>query len=159
VGVLEGMTTKHFAALAAVAALAAPTAATAKSDHAASHESHGKGHAKAKNAVLKGAVVSVDAAAGSVVLHVDKANKWGRSLKGTDVTFTVAAVKRLGVRDTNGDGKRDLADVKAGDKAQAQAKVAKDAPQPFAARKLKVYAPEGSEGTEEGAETEGTEKD
>ena len=94
--------------------------------------------------------MSVDAVAGSVVLHVDKANKWGRSLKGTDVTFTVATVKKIGVADTNGDGKRDLADVVAGDKAQAQAKVVKDAPQPFAARKLKVYVPET-------AETEGTE--
>ena len=142
------MTRKPLLAIAAVAALAVPTAATAKKpDHAGTH---GKGHAKAKNAVFKGSVVSVDAVAGSVVLHVDKANKWGRSLKGTDVTFTVATVKKIGVADTNGDGKRDLADVVAGDKAQAQAKVVKDAPQPFAARKLKVYVPEtaGTEGTE-----------
>ena len=137
------MTSKYFAALAAVAALAVPTAATAKPDHAPKDK--GKGQAKAKNAVMKGSVVSVDAAAGSVVLHVDKANKWGRSFKGTDVTFTVASVKKLGVADTNGDGKRDLADVAPGALAQAQAKIAKDAPQPFAARKFKVYVPDTAE--------------
>jgi ABC-type uncharacterized transport system ATPase subunit len=142
------MTSKHIAALAAVAALAAPTAAIAKNDHATSH---GKGQAKAKNAVLKGAVTVVDAATGTVTLHVDKANKWGRSLKDTDVQFTVATVKKIGVADTNGDGVRNLDDVHVGDKAQAQAKIAKDAAQPFAARKLKVYAPKT-------AETEGTEE-
>ena len=143
------MTSKHLAAFAAIAALAAPTAAAAKSDHAGSH---GQGQAKAKNAVLKGSVVSTDLDAGTVVLHVVKANRWGRSFKDSDVTFTVATVKKIGVADTNGDGKRDLADVKAGDRASAQAKIVKDAAQPFAARKLKIHAPEG-------AETEGTETD
>src|SRR5215218_4866986 len=133
---MEGMTSKHLAAFAAVAALAAPTAATAKSDHASGH---GKGHAKAKNAVFKGDVVSVDAVAGTLVLHVTKANKWGRAFSG-DLTFSVAKVKKIGVADTNGDGKRDLADVAPGAKAQAQAKVVKDAPQPLEARKLKVYS-------------------
>jgi hypothetical protein len=148
------MTSKHFAALAAVAALAAPTAATAKSDHAGAHgKGKANGHAKVKNAVFKGSVVSVDAAAGSVVLHVVKANKWGRSLKDTDVTFTVATVKQLGVNDVNGDGKRDLADVAAGDSAQAQAKIAKDAAQPFAARKFKVYAPEPAGESEDAGTT------
>jgi ABC-type uncharacterized transport system ATPase subunit len=151
------MTSKHIAALAAVAALAAPTAATAKNDHA---KSHGKGQAKAKNAVFKGSVTLVDVATGTVTLHVDKANKWGRSLKGSDVSFTVATVKKLGVADTNGDGQRTLDDIHAGDKAQAQAKIVKDAAQPFAARKLKVYAPETAvtEGTEAAA-AEGSEKD
>jgi hypothetical protein len=148
------MTAKHIAALAAVAALAAPTAATAKNDHA---KSHGKGQAKAKNAVIKGAVTVVDATAGTVTLHVVKANKWGRSLAGTDVQFTVATVKKLGVADTNGDGLRTLDDVHVGDRAQAQAKIAKDAAQPFAARKLKVYAPKTAE--TEGTEETETEKD
>jgi ABC-type uncharacterized transport system ATPase subunit len=142
------MTAKHLAAFAAVAALAAPTAAAAKKPETAG--SHGKGQAKAKNAVFSGSIVSADATAGSVVLHVVKANKWGRSLKDTDVSFTVASVKKLGVADTNGDGVRDLNDVKPGDRAQAQAKIAKDAAQPFAARKFKVYAPKtaATEGTE-----------
>src|SRR4051794_28313940 len=108
------MTRKLLAAFAAFAALAAPTAATAKSDHAGSHGNHGKGQAKAKNAVFSGSVVSADATAGTVVLHVTKANKWGRSLKDSDVAFSVASVKKLGVADTNGDGVRDLNDVKAG---------------------------------------------
>jgi ABC-type uncharacterized transport system ATPase subunit len=148
------MTSKHLAAFAALAALAAPTAAIAdKPDHAGS-KSKGKGQAKAKNAVFKGDVVSVDATAGSVVLHVTKANKWGRSFKDSDVTFTVASVKKLGVADTNGDGERTLDDVTAGAKAQAQAKIAKGAEAPFAARKFKVYTPEPEEGEAE-TESEG----
>jgi hypothetical protein len=131
------MTSKHFAALAAIAALAAPTAATAKSDHANSGKA--TGHAKVKNAVFKGSVVSVDADAKSVVLHVVKANKWGRALKDTDVTFSLAAVKKL----------TDLTKVAPGASAQAQAKIAKDAAQPFAARKFKVYAPKPAAGSED----------
>src|SRR3954451_5615365 len=129
------MTSKHFAALAAVAALAAPTAAIAKSDHAPAGHGKANGHAKVKNAVFKGSVVSVDADAKSVVLHVVKANKWGRALKDTDVTFSLAAVKKL----------VDLTTVAPGASARAQAKIAKDAAQPFAARKFKVYAPKPAE--------------
>jgi ABC-type uncharacterized transport system ATPase subunit len=144
------MTSKHIGVVAAIAALAVPTAAIAKKPDTAG--SQGKGHAKAKNAVFTGNVVSVDVAGGSVLLHVVKGNKWARGYKDTDVTFTVATVKKLGVADTNGDGQRTLDDVVAGARAQAQAKIVKDAPQPFAARKLKVYAPAG-------AETEGTEQE
>src|SRR5436190_12366001 len=131
------MTSKTIAAFAAFAALAAPTAATASKP--ADAGSKGKGHTKAKNAVFTGSIVSADATAKTVVLHVVKANKWGRSLKDSDVTFDVSAVKKIGIADTNGDGVRDLNDVKGGEKAQAQAKIAKDAPQPFTARKFKVY--------------------
>ena len=143
------MNSKHLAAFAAVAALAVPTAAIADSGHGKSDEakakqeaSTNKGQSKLKNAVFKGSVVSTDSTAGTITIHVDKANRWGRRFKGTDVTFTVAAGKYVNVLDTNTDGKKDLLDVKAGDKAKAQARITKTATNPFAARKLYVRAPE-----------------
>jgi len=151
------MTTKHLAAFAAIAALAAPTAAiadagTAGSDGAKTeHQATNKGQAKPKNAVFKGSVVSVDVAAGTVTVHVDKANKWGRRFKGGDVAFTVAGVKKLNVEDTNADGVRDLNDVKAGDRAKAQAKITKDAVAPLAARKMHVRGPKAADDTDEAA--------
>jgi hypothetical protein len=122
-----------------------------------------KGHAKPHKLVLKGTVVSVGAAATptdttptdgttdptataaeetpstdatTVTIHVTKANKHGRSLVGQDVTFTIP---EGGVRaaDRTGDGTVDLADVNAGDKVLVQtAKLAADAAQPFAGKKL-----------------------
>jgi hypothetical protein len=127
------MNYKRISVIAAVAVVAVPTAAVAKPDHA-------KGQSKAKNAVFKGTVVSTDTTAGSVVVHVLKVNHWSKSFKGTDVTFTVATVKKIHVADTNGDGKRDLADIKAGDPVLVQARITKDATQPFAARKLNDQA-------------------
>jgi hypothetical protein len=151
------MTLKHITAAVAVAALVVPTAATADSgkgkgasgDAPATTQAKGKakakGHGKAKNAVFKGTVVSIDLATGSVVVKVSSTNKWGRPYKNTDVTFTTATVKKIGVADTNADSKTDLMDVKVGDKVQVQAKIKKDAVAPFAARKFKVYAPEAPE--------------
>ena len=133
------------------AALLVPAGAVAKPDHAANKGKSGqakgkseqaKGQSKAKNAVFKGSVVSVDAVAGTVLVKVAKANKWGRSFKGQDVTFSVAGVKKLGVRDVNNDTKTDLSDVAANDAVHVQAKIAKGAAQPLAARKFKVQYPE-----------------
>jgi hypothetical protein len=141
------MNRKHIAALVAVAALAAPTAASAGAGHGksetakAQHQATNKGHAKPKNAVFKGTVVSADVVAGTITIHVDKASKWGRRFKGTDVSFTVDRVKKLHVADTNADGKKDLADVKTGDRAKAEARITKTDVPPLAARKLKVAAP------------------
>jgi hypothetical protein len=146
------MTSKKLAAIAAVAALAVPTAAVAANEHANSHSgSHGqgsaKGHSKAKNTVFKGTVVSTDLTAGSesITIHVLKASHWGKSFKDTDVTFTVATVKKINVADTNGDGKRDLADFKANDPVMAQARITKDSAQPIAARKLNSLVSDGSD--------------
>jgi hypothetical protein len=126
------------------AALLIPAGAVAKSDKAAGKgkSDQAKGQSKAKNAVFSGSVVSVDAATGTVVVHVTKTNKWGRRFDEQDVAFTVAGVKKLGVRDVTNDGKTDLADVFPEDKAHVQAKIAKDAAAPLAARKFKVQYPE-----------------
>jgi hypothetical protein len=133
------MISKHVSAISvAIAALAISTSAVAKpaqpgGDHG---KAQAKGHAKAKNAVFKGTVVATDTTAGTITVHVLKVNHWSKTFKDTDVTFTVATVKKINVADTNNDGKRDLADVKANDAVLVQARITKDSVQPFAARKL-----------------------
>jgi hypothetical protein len=148
------MISKHVPAIAAIAALAIPTAAVAKPAQAggehgkaqAHAKGQAKGHAKPKNAVFKGTVVSTDTTAGTVTVHVTKVNHLSKTFKGSDVTFTVATVKKINVADTNNDGKRDLADVQAGDAVLVQARITKDSAQPFAARKLNDLA--GDDDTE-----------
>ena len=144
------MISKHAPAIAAIAALAIPTAAVAKPAQAGGEhgkaQAHAKGQAKPKNAVFKGTVVSTDTTAGTVTVHVTKVNHWSKTFKGSDVTFTVATVKKINVADTNHDGKRDLADVQAGDAVLVQARITKDSAQPFAARKLNDLA--GDDDTE-----------
>jgi hypothetical protein len=57
---------------------------------------HGKGHAKPKKVVAKGTVVSYDATAGTLVVHVTKANHHGAGMVGTDVSFDVRKAKLSG---------------------------------------------------------------
>jgi len=138
----------------AAAALLVPVAASAdpgKSRSGKAKKEHRsdkakKEHvAKAKNAQFKGTVVSVDAATGTVTVTVLKASKHGRAFKGQDVAFTTAGVKKIKVADTNADGKRDLLDVKPGDRAHVGARIAKDAAAPLAARKFHAKAPGAEE--------------
>ena len=139
------MNSKPLATIVSISLAALPTVAFAAKpdnpggDHGKS-EAHAQGHAKPKNAVFKGTVVSTDTTAGTVTVHVLKVNHWSKSFKDTDVTFTVATVKKINVADTNADGKRDLADVKANDPVLVQARITKDSAQPFAARKLNDLA-------------------
>ena len=74
--------------------------------------------------VVAGQVVSADAAANTVVVTIRKANRHGRVLRGTDMTFDLSAA-RVVVRDRNGDGQRNLADVAAGDRAAVHARLPK----------------------------------
>jgi hypothetical protein len=99
------------------------------------HPEKGKGNGKAKpkNVVLKGTVVSSDAAAGTVTVHVVKATKWGKSLVDTDAAFTVT---KINAADTDGDGSVTVADLMAGDKVVVQARIAKDDVAPYKARKV-----------------------
>jgi hypothetical protein len=126
---------------AAVLALAVTPAALAKGKpedpgsqgKGKSEQAHGKGKVKPKNVVLKGTVVSSDAAAGTVTVHVAKATKWGRSLVGTDAAFTVV---KINAADNDGDGSVTVADLLAGDKVVVQARIAKDDVAPYKARKV-----------------------
>jgi hypothetical protein len=133
------MKLKPLAVLAAIAALGVPATAVAAKPADKPAKAHGKAHApKVKNAVFKGAVLAVDGT--TVTVHVDKANRWGRSYKGADVAFDVSKLKRATT-------------VVAGDQVLVQAKIAKDAEPPFVARKLNKLAPDEDEAEPE-TETE-----
>ena len=126
------MNSHRILAGAATLALALTPVAFAKKPEDPGSKGKGKEKApKAKSVSLKGVVVSADAT--SVIVTVAKANKAGRSLVGTDVQFTVTKVN---VADTNGDGAMNALDFVAGDKVHVQAKLAKDAVAPYAARKV-----------------------
>lgn len=136
----------------AALALAAPVAATAesgkgktKSAEAKSKSKKGKakGKTKGKQAELFGNVLAIDVAAKTVTVKVDKASKHGRAYKGLDVVFDVSAVKKIKVADTNADGKRDINDIKVGDRAHAGARIVKgtDVTAPVKANKFHAKAP------------------
>jgi hypothetical protein len=141
-------------------AVAAPVAATADSGKGRTTSAEAKAKPKkakkakkAKQAEFKGTVKAVDAAAGTVTVTVEKASRWGRAYKGTDVVFTLTGVKKIKVADTNADGKKDLADVKAGDRAHAGARIAKDADvtAPVAANKFHAKAPKADDDEDDAA--------
>lgn len=83
---------------------------------------------------LRGTVVSVDPGTDQVTLMVTKTNHGGRGrqLVGQTLTFDLTGA-RLKVRDTNGDGMRDVNDVMAGDVAKLRARIAHPLPSTFTA--------------------------
>jgi hypothetical protein len=115
------------------AALAIPTVAVAKpgagkgAEHPAKHHASGKSH-KPKHAktpktvqfVFKGTFT----APGTVHVTAGNAHVRKGGFVGQDVTFDLSAA-RVVVADTNGDGTKDLADVKDGDQVLVQARVAR----------------------------------
>jgi hypothetical protein len=114
------------ALLLSAALLAVPAVATAK-DHGQKHakqehKSHGKKgkHAKKVTYVFKGTFT----APGTVAVTSGNAHVRKGGFVGQAVTFDLAAAKIV-VADTNGDGERNLADVKDGDKVLVQARAAK----------------------------------
>jgi hypothetical protein len=133
-------------AAAAVVALAcaSPALATPGNGHG-NGQSQDKAQGKTKvhlvTYVFKG---TWNATAGTVTVkhgnsHVRKAN-----LVGTDVQFDVTGAKFV-VRDTDGDGKRTVADVKDGDKVLVKARLPRKDPgtQPFKAKMVidQTHAP------------------
>jgi predicted NodU family carbamoyl transferase len=110
-------------ALAAVAALAVPVTAAAHGGHGAKQgkaANHGKGAQRTRALNLKGTVAAV--AADSVQVSVLHANHHGSALVGATVTVDLTKA-RIVVRDVNGDGARDLADVAVGDRVLVQARI------------------------------------
>lgn len=134
------MKSHRIIAAAATLALAATPVAFAKSgenhgkgtEKSALKGQNGKGHAKGKNAVLKGTVVSVDLTTGVVTVDVTKATKHGKVLIGTNA-FTATKVN---VADTNADGVMNTLDMVAGDKVVIQLRLKADSASPYAARKI-----------------------
>ena len=155
---------RTIAAFGVAALVACPAAATAKKDTSggpskgadSAEQGKGKGKGKTKKPKVqtyefKGLVVATGA--GTAQVAVSGGNSRGRKLKGQTVTFDLSKAK-LKVADVNKDGKRDLADVAAGDRVNVQAKVAGpvDPAAPIAARhfvdKGPVPAPEPETETE-----------
>jgi hypothetical protein len=85
-----------------------------------------RGHKARVAYVARGTVKAVDATAQTLTITVPDAkgatNRHARAWRGTDVTFDVSDA-RLMVRDVNGDGERNLADVAVGDVAKVLAKL------------------------------------
>jgi hypothetical protein len=160
------MRVKIIAAASALALVAVPVNAMAKKSEGTRGKSNGKPAAaqrpssgnqqycdpfagKGKRAIAyeaRGVVKAVDAGAGTVTLTVAKrggaTNKHARRWRGDDVVFLVNCA-RLKVRDTNGDGKRDLNDVKVGTRAEVLAKLPRslgNSTQPFVAKQLRVLS-------------------
>jgi hypothetical protein len=138
---------KRIPALALSAALlAVPAAATAKGGEHGKHEKKqhvskhdAKGKSKGKKAhTVKYVFKGTFAAPGTVTVTSGNAHVRKGGFVGQDVAFDLADA-RIVVADTNGDGERNLADVKDGDKVLVQARVA---------RKTKYAAPAEGESSE-----------
>ena len=137
---------RSLAVISAAALVAFPAGATAKSgndggsgkgaDAGAEHD--GKKPKKPKKPKVqtyefKGLVSAV--VDGKVQVAVSGGNSRGKKFKGQTLTFDLSQAK-VKVADVNKDGKRDLADVAAGDRVNVQAKVTGpvDPAQPVPAR-------------------------
>jgi hypothetical protein len=117
-----------------VAALAIPSAAIANQG-----ENHGHGHANGHSQTHNVAYLFKGTYEGESMVKVTNGN--ARVRKGGFLEQTVAfdlTGARITVADTNGDGQRNLEDVKTGDKVLVKAMLPKSDPgtQPFAAKHL-----------------------
>jgi hypothetical protein len=140
------------AAVAAAAAVCAPAGAYAHGGHGNGHgqrgaDSHGP---RWQTVVATGTVVSVDSDV--VTIQVRRANHHGRALRNQQVQLDLASA-RVRVKDVNGDGARDVADVAAGDRVVAQVRVPRgttvDLTQPIAARKFVDVGPKPSRSSDD----------
>ena len=117
------MNTRIIATILGAAALAVPAAALAESKHERPGKEHVKGkHKKAKKVmfVFKGSFT----APGTVAVDHGNAHVRKGGYVGQSVAFDLEDAKIV-VADTNGDGKRDVADVKDGDRVLVQARMLK----------------------------------
>lgn len=117
------MNKRIIATILGVAALAVPAAAVAESKHERPGKEHAKGkHRKAKKVmfVFKGTFT----APGTVEVKHGNAHVRKGGYVGQSVAFDLEDAKIV-VADTNADGKRDLADVKDGDRVLVQARMLK----------------------------------
>ncbi len=115
---------------------------------AATQEQHDSGQSgggtlnRTERYELRGAVTAVDPSAQTVTVSIAKANhgRRGRAFVGQTITFDVSSA-RIDVKDTNGDGARDLGDVAVGDSIEVRAELPRsgsvDLTNPVAAQRLK----------------------
>jgi hypothetical protein len=145
---MQSKFTRPLVVLGAVAALGLPAAATAhrqagQHGRGAEHGQAGKHGNKPDKPIryralnVKGTVTAVGD--GTIDVLVKGANHHGRVLRGQTVTVDVSTA-RIVVRDVNGDGVRDLADVAVGDRVLVQSRIAKgaapDPAQPLVAKRV-----------------------
>lgn len=120
--------TRPLVALGLVAALGLPTAAAAHGkagQHGKKPDKSGQFHGQKGRALnVKGTVTAIGD--GTIDVLVTHANHHGRALDGQTITFDVSNA-RIRVRDVNGDGVRDLADVVVGDRVDVHSRIAKGA--------------------------------
>jgi hypothetical protein len=148
-------------AVAGVAALALPAAAAAKAhpdhaDHADRGHGHGKSHHVARAPHSVQYVFRGTWSGGAVQVTGGNNHVRRAGLVGQPVAFDLTDA-RIVVRDVNGDGTRDAADLQDGDRVLVQARLPKQDPGdgPYAARKLvDKGAPSASDDTEQGSEPE-----
>ncbi|MEA2367317.1 MAG: hypothetical protein QOH38_35 [Thermoleophilaceae bacterium] len=155
-------------ALGAIAAIGIPVADAGAKGHGSGHgqrpaasENHGKGHGPKTRALnVKGTVTAVGD--GTIDVLVKNANHHGKALRGQTVTVDVSNA-RIVVRDVNGDGSRDLADVAVGDRVAVHSRIAKgsdpDPSQPIVAKRVVdqgAPSASGDTGDTGGTDTGGT---
>ena len=178
---MQSRYTRPLVALGVAAALALPAGALAKgpdghgkpvvhgkgAEHGGKAGKHGKRPKGPKTRALnlRGTVAAVGD--GTVDVLVKSANRHGRALRDQTVTVDVSNA-RIRVRDVNGDGTRDLADVAVGDRVLVQSRIAKgaapDPAEPIVAKRLvdkgapkPPPAPEDpGTGDDDGSDDEGT---
>ena len=122
---------RGIAAVAGCAALAAPAAALGQGGdgpHAAPHQ---RPQAQWVTNVLQGEIASVKRGerTSSLVVSVKKTNSVARRFRGKDINVDIATGKygtRVETKDHNGDGKRNAADLAAGDLVVIQSRVPKN---------------------------------
>jgi hypothetical protein len=147
-------------ALGVAAAIGIPVADAAAKGHGSDHGAKGPKapHMRALN--VKGTVAGVGD--GTIDVLVKNANHHGKALRGQTVTVDVASA-RIVVRDVNGDGSRDLADVAAGDRVVVHSRVAKgsapDPAQPLVAKRVVDQGPPHAKGDDTGDADGGDDSD
>jgi hypothetical protein len=116
--------TKRAAGLLAATALAFPALAAAEQGERPGHQRGKQNSEQRSNKPRPWNVHGLVTAKGetTVTVKIRRSSHRSRALRDTEVTFDMAAARIL-VRDANGDGQRNLADVAVGDRAHVKGRV------------------------------------
>ena len=112
------------------------------------HHGKKKCHKHARVAYeVRGTVTAFDAATKTLTVKVDDSkgatNHHARDWRGKDIAFDITGA-RVKLRDANGDGKVDLADIAVGDRAKVLAKLPRSldgVASPYPAKKVSIKRP------------------
>jgi hypothetical protein len=119
--------TKRAAGLLALAALALPALAAAEQGERPGHEQAGERQSRSEEQAsrprpwnVQGLVTAKDDT--TVTVKVRRSSRFPRVLRGREFVYDMSEARVL-VRDVNGDGEQNLADVSVGDRAQIKARL------------------------------------